>query len=110
MSLQAVRRCLTGAIKKDLEQQLVAPTPKAGPSKPKKRKELYTIRDVVKVLHRPLIDNEIPCTSKDPDYIGHYQRAVTTICNNMSEEEAQEVKGIVEQWNKEGAPPEVQLR
>lgn len=93
-----------------MEQQIAAPIPKAGPSKPKKAKKLYSIRDVLKALHRPLIDNEIPYTSQDPEYIGSYQRAVTTVWNNMSEEDAEEVERIVEEWNKQGAPSEVQLR
>jgi len=93
-----------------LETEVADPIPKAGPSKPKKAKKNYTIRDVLKELYRPLIDDAIPYKSSDAEYLGSYQKAVTTVWNNMSEEDADVVEAILEQWNKDGAPSPVQLK
>jgi hypothetical protein len=35
---------------------------------------------------------------------------VTTVLKNMSEEDVEEAEEIVETWNKQGAPAEVQLK
>ena len=78
--------------------------------KPTKLKQVYTIRDVIKQNHRSLVEAEIPHKSTDKDYIGSYQRAVTAVLKNMAEEDLEEAEEIVELWNKQGAPPEVQLK
>jgi hypothetical protein len=36
-----------------------------------------------------------------------YQRAVTTVLKNMTEEEVEKAEEILESWRKQGAPPEV---
>ena len=83
--------------------------PKPEP-KPKKVKQVYTIRDVIKQNYGELVAEEIGCKPDDKKYIGSYQRAVTTVHNNMSEEELDEVQRILDLWNKDGAPSEVQLK
>jgi hypothetical protein len=108
--LQAVKRYLKGSAAAKLDVQAEDPQPKAGPSKSKKAKPLYTIRDVLKELHRPAIDAEIPFKSTHPDYLGSYQRAVTTVWEKMDEEDAQEVRDTVDEWNANAAPSEVQLK
>lgn len=78
--------------------------------KPTKRKQLYTIRDVVKENYRSLVDKEIPYKSGKVDYLARFQAAVTTVLKNMSEKDLEEVEDMAEQWNREGAPSELQLK
>jgi hypothetical protein len=73
-------------------------------------KPAYTIRDVIKQHFKALVEAEIPYKPQDHEYIGSYQRAVTTVLENMSEKEVEEAEEILEQWNKEGAPLDVQLK
>jgi hypothetical protein len=65
---------------------------------------------VIKQHHRELVEAEIPYKPTDKEYIGSYQRAVTTVLNNMSEKELEEAEEIVDSWNKQGAPAEAQLK
>jgi hypothetical protein len=81
-----------------------------GEPKPSKIKSVYTVRDVIKQHHRELVEAEIPYEPTDKEYIGRYQRAVTTVQNNMTKKELKEMEKIVETWNKQGAPAEVQLK
>jgi len=73
-------------------------------------KKVYTIRDVVKQNHRDLIEEEIPHKSNDKEYISNYQRAVTAVINKMTEEELEAAEKIVELWNEQGAPSDVQMK
>jgi hypothetical protein len=79
-------------------------------TKPIKRKQVYAIRDVIKQNYRTLIEDEIPYVPSDKQYIGSYQRAVTTVHKNMSKSELEKVEETVEMWNKQGAPPQVKLK
>jgi len=110
--LQAIRRFLKATIHKDLEEskEVAEAKPKVEGRKPKKVKPIYTVRDVIKHHHRSLIDDEIPFNSGEPEYLARFQGATTTVLNNMSEEDLEEVENILEAWNKEGAPSEVQLK
>lgn len=107
---QAIRRYLKGNAERDEEGEAAATKPKPGPSKNRKPKPVYTVRDVLTELYRPAIDAEIALKSTDPDYLGSYQRAVTTVWNNMDDEQAEEVWDLVKEWNKEGAPTAIQLK
>lgn len=107
MSIQAIQRYLKASRTKDSEPDVDAPKSKV---KPRKRKQLYTIRDVIKENYRYLVDEEIPYKSGEPEYLARFQAAVTTVLNNMSEEDLEQVEDIVEQWNREGAPSELQLK
>lgn len=78
--------------------------------KPKKIKEVYTLRDVIKQHYRELVEAEIPYKSTDKEYLGSYQRAVRTVLTNMDKEELDEVQNILDAWNEQGAPPEDQLK
>lgn len=93
-----------------MEGEVAASKSKVQNQKPKKVKPTYAIRDVVKENYRSLIDSEIPYPPGEPEYICRFQAAVTKVLNNMSEEDLEEAEKVVEQWNKEGAPSEVQLR
>lgn len=42
--------------------------------------------------------------------MGSYQKAVTTVLEKMSEEDVEELEKVVELWNKEGGPSDVQLK
>jgi len=71
---------------------------------------VYTIRDVIKQHYRDLVEGEIPYQSTEKEYISSYQRAVTSIYNNMTEDELAEAENIMMAWNKLGAPQDVQLK
>jgi len=81
-----------------------------GDPKPTKLKPVYTIRDVIKQNYRNLVEAEIPHKPNDKDYISKYQRAVTTVLDTMSKKDLEKAQEIVNLWNKEGAPVEVQLK
>ena len=107
--LQAITRYIKGIVKKDTAPVAEEPKPKP---KPKKVKKVYTIRDIIKQHYRTLVDNEIPFKSTDKDfrYLGSFQKAVTTVLNKMSEEELEEAENLVELWNREGGPSDLQLK
>ena len=79
-------------------------------SKRRKGKQTYKIRDVIKQLYRDRIEDEIPVKPTHKDYIGHYQRALTTVQTNLSGDELKEAEAMLEEWCKEGLPREVQLK
>lgn len=56
------------------------------------------------------MEKEIPYKASDKEYLGSYQRAVTTVLKNLSEEDLEEAQELVDEWNKEGAPADFQLR
>lgn len=89
---------------------MTEPTTKAEQSKPKKIKQIYTIRDVIKQQYRHLIENEIPYQPGDTEYLGSYQKAVTEVLKNMSDEDLQDAENMLEEWNKGGGPSDVQLK
>jgi hypothetical protein len=60
--------------------------------------------------YKEIIQGEIPYKPTDKEYIGSYQRAVTTVLESLSKKDLKEVENIVDLWNKQGAPPEVQLK
>ena len=78
--------------------------------KPKKIKEVYTLRDVIRQHYKELVEAEIPYKSTDKEYLGSYQHAVTTVLTNMDKEDLDEVQNILDAWNEQGAPPEDQLK
>jgi hypothetical protein len=78
--------------------------------KPKKLKQTYKLRDVVKEIHRQRIEDEIPYESTDPKYLGCYQRALTKILEQLSEDELEEAERTLISWNKEGVPASMQLK
>jgi hypothetical protein len=101
--LQAVTRYIKGVLRKEAG-------PEVQETKPKKVKMEYTIRDVVKQHYSSRVDQEIPFKSTDKEYIGSYQRAVTTVLNEMTEEDLEEVEKVLDLWNKKGAPSDLQLK
>jgi hypothetical protein len=100
-----VSRYIRGVIKKES-----APAVGVKEAKPKKVKPTYSIRDVIKQNYRELIEKEIPFESNDNRYLGSYQRAVTTVLNEMSDEDREEAEAILELWNEKGGPSDVQLK
>jgi hypothetical protein len=73
-------------------------------------KQVYTLRDVIKQNYAELVNEQIPFNSSDKGYLGCYQRAVTTVLNQMTDEELEEAGNILEQWNSNGAPSDLQLK
>jgi hypothetical protein len=73
-------------------------------------KQKYKIRDYIKAIYRDRIEVEIPFKSGDKGYLAHYQRAVTTILNKMTNDELEEARSTLVLWNKQGVPPSVQLK
>jgi hypothetical protein len=82
----------------------------SGEAKPKKIKLVYTIRDIIKQQYRELVNEEIPYKPTDKEYIGSYQRAVTTVLKNMTKDQLGEAEKMVEVWNEQGAPLPFQLK
>lgn len=79
-------------------------------SKPRKPKQKYKIRDVIQRVYRERIEELIPVEKSDKDFIGHYQRAVSTVQESLTSEEMEEVEAKMETWNTEGLPQDVQLK
>lgn len=71
---------------------------------------MFTIRDVIKKNYRDRIEAEIPHEPKTKEYIAAYQSAVTKVIQNLDDDDLEVVENLVEEWNKEGAPPEIQLK
>ena len=106
-SIQSVTHYLKESPDNQPEPEVEDAKPKV---KPKKLKQFYSLRDVIKENYRHLIDKEIPHQSGDKEYIAKFQAAVTTVLKNMSEEDLEEAEEIVEEWNTEGAPSDIQLK
>ena len=68
------------------------------------------MRDVIKNHYKSLVEDEIPFKSTDKGYLGSYQRAVTSVLDKMSEEDREEAENLLETWNKEGGPSNLQLK
>jgi hypothetical protein len=60
--------------------------------------------------YKDIIKGEIPYKPSDKEYIGSYQRAITTVLESLSKKDLKEAENIADLWNKEGAPPEIQLK
>jgi hypothetical protein len=103
---QAVMRYIKGLLKNEKKEATV----ESRDPKPRKLKQVYTMRDVIKQQYRELIEAEIPYKPADKEFIGCYQRAVTAVLQNLSDEDVEEAEGILESWNEKGAPAEVQLK
>jgi hypothetical protein len=102
---KAVTRYINSKIKKE-----AAAADEVDEDVPLKIKEIYTIRDVIKQNMQPEIEKEIPVEKTDKSYIGHYQRAVTTVLGKMNETQLDEAEAVVEAWNKRGAPVDAQRK
>ena len=85
-------------------------TEEQGDLKPMKIKQVYSIRDVNNQNYGDLVKAEIPYQRGDKEYIGSYQRAVTTVQDNMTKKQLEEAEKLVGLWNKQGAPSKVQLK
>jgi hypothetical protein len=104
---QAISRYLK---KKSLTEEGAAEADVVKEPKTRKIRPSYKIRDVVKQLFRDEIDSEIPYEPKDKAYISCYQKAVTKVLDNLTEEQLEEAEELLETWNKEGASKEVKLK
>jgi hypothetical protein len=103
MSIKAITQYIKGLNDKD--------TPVKGRDpKPKEIKQVYTIWDVIKQHYCDLVEAQISFKPTNKEYIGSYQHAITTVLKNITEEEVEEAEEILESWNKQRAPPEVQLK
>lgn len=65
---------------------------------------------MIKQHYRHLVEKENPFKSNEEKYLGSYQKAVTAVIKKMSDEELEEVEDILEMWNKDGGPSDVQLK
>lgn len=65
---------------------------------------------MIKQHYRSLIQEEIPYQTTDKQYLGSYQKAVTTVLKNLSDEDLEEAENILESWNEEGGPSDMQLK
>jgi hypothetical protein len=104
--IQAIHRYLKKSKDKDCQTE----AERKAKVKPKKVKQFYTIRDVVKDKYKSLIADQIPYESTHPKYIGRFQAAVTKVLNDLTEEDLEEAEKTLEEWNTEGAPSDVQVK
>jgi hypothetical protein len=81
-----------------------------GDPKPTKIKQFYKIRDIVVQNHQDLVQAEIPHQKGTKEYLGCYQRAVTEVQKNLDEEQLEEAQNLVDLWNEQGAPSDLQLK
>ncbi len=103
MWFQAITCYLKGVLKKESG-------PEVQQTKPKKVKKVYMLRDFVKHHYRSRVEKEIPFKSTDKEYLGSYQRAVTSVINKMTNEDHQEAERLLEEWNAQGGPSDLQLK
>jgi hypothetical protein len=75
-----------------------------------KWKKNWTLRKVVAVKKRAVIDEEIGEGPGNPEYMGKYAKAVSEVLNNLTQVEKKEYMGLVEEWNKSRPPTEVRIR
>jgi len=101
--IQAIGRYIKGLIQKETSKDSDVP-------KPKKSKQKYNIRDVIRQLYRDRIEEEIPYDSNDPRHLGAYQKAVSTVHANMTEDELDEAGRTLESWHQEGVPRNMQVK
>jgi hypothetical protein len=79
----------------------------------KKFGRVMGIRDAVKSLRQPAIDNLLATKGincGDKTYLPAYPAAVTELLEGMSDHEKEEMKKVAERWNREGAPTDVQAK
>ena len=79
-------------------------------AKPTKLRHKYSIRDVIKQIYRDRIEEEIPHKTTDKRYISCYQRAVTKIHQNMTDDDLERAQNVMDSWNNEAVPPDMQLK
>jgi hypothetical protein len=106
-STKAISRYIKLSIQKETNKEPDNSTLKP---KPRKVKKLYCVRDVVKLHHGDLVAKEIGYKTDNPKYLANYQRAVTAVIDNMTEEDLEAAQQIANDWSEQGAPPEVQLK
>jgi hypothetical protein len=103
--LQAVARYMKKCIKEEDSSS------DEDDSKPNKIKQVYNARDVVMQKYSGRVNNEIPFKPSDKGlYVSRYKNAVTTVLKGLDDEERNEVDKLVETWNKQGPPPDFQLK
>lgn len=102
-ALQAIGRYFKRSVSK-------ISTDSVADSKPVKIKQVYTTRDVIKQKYRELVEEHIPYKPSDKKYLSSYQQAVTTVLENMSGDDLDEVQKIADGWNEQGAPSDLQLK
>ena len=103
-NLQAITRYIKRCLKDE-----DTPAENEG-TNPKKIKQIYNIRDVIKQAYRHLVDARIPFKSNEENYISHYQRAVTEVYENFDDSKLKEAEAMVEVWNTQGIPQKFQQK
>jgi len=73
-------------------------------------KQKYKIRDVIKEIYRERVKELIPVKYSDKSHIGSYQKALSTVCNNLTDEELEKAESILDTWNEQGAPADFKLK
>jgi ribosomal protein L22 len=106
--LQAVARYIKKTIKEGEEEE---EDNEDDHSQPLKIKQVYNARDVVMQKYSSRVNKEIPFKPSDRGaYVSRFKNAVTTVLNGLNEKERKEVDKLVETWNKQGPPPDFQLK
>ena len=56
------------------------------------------------------MEEHIPFKTNDPQYISCYQKAVTAVHSEMTEEELAEAEEIAKEWSTQGSSREAKLK
>lgn len=72
--------------------------------KPPREKARYTIRDVAKVLHKEAIRAKVGMehTPGTGDYLAQYPGALTSVMEDLTDEQIEEAEEMRDRWNVEG--------
>ena len=73
---------------------------------------MYKLRDIVNQIHSRRIKAELfPFKPNDGGpFVSRYQAALSKIIRELTEDELKEAEDLVETWNKQGPPPDFQLK
>ena len=66
--------------------------------------------DVIKKKYGDRVKEKIPFQPGETQFVANYQRAVTTVVNEMDDEERKNAEELVDSWNKDGPPGAYQLK
>lgn len=65
---------------------------------------------MIKKKYGDRVKDKIPFQPGETQFVANYQRAVTTVVNEMDDEERKNAEELVDSWNKDGPPGAYQLK
>lgn len=79
-------------------------------SKPKKVKQTYNIRDVIREKYSDEIKAANPYTPGDKEFVGNFGKALNSVMGNLNDDELKEAEELTDLWNEQGPPADFQLK